>query len=135
MMSVQGAGETYAKSRWSCRSAAFLLCMVHALSVSGIAYFEIASGDLKFMNNAVIIIYGIWASPVLLILIVRQVCFLVFICAVPVLVIFAAQAFYLLGFHVPGSFFGVHRGDWSVFAAWLMTLFGAVSLASAAVWL
>jgi hypothetical protein len=134
MMSVPGTAETHAKSRRLCSSTAFLLCMVHALSVSGIAYYELARGDLNLINKEAIITYGTWASPVFLILIVRQVCLLVFISAVPVVVIFAAQAFHIWGFHALGSLFVAHMGDWGDFAAWLMTLFGALSLAAVAVW-
>jgi hypothetical protein len=112
-----------------CKRAAFGLCFAHTLSIFGTAY----QGSLGTGYEMILINYSTLLSPAVVVLLSRNVCALVGLCAVPILVIFFGRMYYVWQLYM----FGVNsahmqKGDW---AGFLATLVGMLSVAIVTVWL
>lgn len=110
----------------SCFAGAFGLSLAHVLSVFGMWY---QTGF--FVGNDVWVNFAIWLSPIIVLLVMGRTCAVVGILAVPLLVIFAARAYfayerYSLGINSVGA-----KGDW---AFWLATFTGVASVAILILW-
>lgn len=86
-----------------CQAGALILCFLHILTVSGMAYqgrihLYLAGGDY----GDLLINYGLWLSPALVVLIFNRVCALVGLYAGPVLIDFAARAYFALDYYWTG---------------------------------
>jgi hypothetical protein len=115
-------------------AAALLLCVIHILTVLGMAHqerlsmAEALSGNWKFL----FVNYGLWLSPIVVVLLSMRNPILVGICAVPISIMFAGRLYYVWKFHAYGINVIPKLGDWAWFLA---TLVGALSIAILAVWL
>lgn len=111
-----------------CQVAALLLAVMHFLTVSGMAY----QASLRGGFDELVINYGLWLSPILLVLLLKRACVAVGLFAIPILIDFTARVYYASQFY----FFGINsigqKGDW---AFWFTTFLGMFSLGGIALFL
>jgi hypothetical protein len=128
-----------------CVAAAFALCIAHILTIVGTNYQVYArsediwqlSGfggdDLLQVIFGIFVNYGTFLSPVIVLLLVRRVCVLVGIIAIPILAFFAWRMHHVWQFY----WFGINsmarqKGDE---LGWFTLIFEMLSAAIAAPWL
>ena len=124
--------EYRASNNSHCQAGAIILFFLHILTVAGMAYqgrvyLYLASNDYDLLIN-----YGVWLSPALVVLIFRRVCPLVGVCAVPILIDFAARTYFVWDYYWTGFNSGGQKGDG---AHYLTTFMGAASVFILACWL
>ena len=130
--------EDYISKR--CVTAAFALCIVHTLTIVGTDY-QIGWMFIHFLNSDdsfsaarfILVNYGTFLSPVILLLFVRKVCVLVLIIAIPVLIFFTWRMHHVWQFY----WFGINsmarqKGDE---LGWATLAFEMLSFCIAAAWL
>jgi hypothetical protein len=111
-----------------CEVAAFVLCFLHILTVGGMAY----QGPLASDYDKLVINYGLWLSPILVVILIRRYCALVGVCAIPILIDFAARMYYIWYYYSFGVTLGGPKGDW---ALWLTTFMAMFSIVIVPPWL
>jgi hypothetical protein len=125
-----------------CVAAAVALGIIHILTIVGTDYQAHAAGrdgweigrfqvDQFFLGiYALLVNYGIFLSPVVVLLLVRRACVLVGIFAIPVLMLFALRMYHVWQFYRFGiNSMAVQNGD-----AWLQLVFEMLSAAIAIPW-
>jgi hypothetical protein len=127
-----GRPEYQVDNSTPCRAGAFVLCFLHILTVAGMAYQGRIHLYLANDDHDLLINYGIWLSPALTILIFRRSCPLVGLYAGPVLIDFAARAYFAWDYYSTGVNSIRQKGDW---ATWLTTFMGIASIGILACWL
>jgi hypothetical protein len=122
-----------------CVAAAFALCVVHILTIVGTDYQVYAvskdnwsfsgsnSDDLLPVIFGILVNYGTFLSPVIILLVVRRVCILVGIIAIPILIFFAFRMHHVWQFH----WFGINsmarqKGDELGWATLIFEMLSAV---------
>jgi hypothetical protein len=78
----------------------------------------LSSWEFRLVN------YGVWLSPILLVLLSRKSGVLICLCAVPILVVFAGHVYYLLQHYVYGTNV-IRKSEW---VWYLTTLMGTFSV-------
>jgi hypothetical protein len=114
-----------------CRRTALVLAVMHLLALAG-GFYQ-TKWVIEATWPALPINGSIWLAPAVLVLLCRNQCVLVVLCAVPIVVNFSARMYYLWDYY----WFGVNsmsrqKGDW---AAWFEILMGTVSAPIVALWL
>src|SRR6266481_3631283 len=104
-----------------CVAAALALCFAHILTIAGTDYqvhaisWQIARFHIEDLFPAIfalLVNYGTFLSPVIILLLVRRVCILVGIFAVPILIFFAFRMYYVWQFYWFGiNSMAVQKGD------------------------
>jgi hypothetical protein len=125
-----------------CGAAALALCVVHVLAIFVFSYrmfdFRLLGEGLKYILRDgipmdVLVNYGIWLSPLIVVLLSRKLSVVLGLCAVPIVVNLSAQLYYEWLFRTYGTNPSMRpNGDW---VTWLPTLLGTLFAAVAAVWL
>ena len=119
------------KDEWGerCAAGAFVLCIVHILTIIGTQYQVSAHTPFdEFQTKvlfAVFINYGVYLSPVVVLLFVRKICGIVGILAVPILIFFVLRMHHVWQFY----WFGINsmarqKGDE---LGWLTLTFEMIS--------
>jgi len=116
----------------SCVAAGFVLCILHVLSWIELTY----QGGLLNVNEELrfrLVNDGIWLSPALAVLLLRRVCAVVALLAIPIMINFSVRMYHAWEYF----FLGVNslmqqKGHWS---AWLMTIMGTAALGIIGIWL
>jgi hypothetical protein len=122
-----------------CVAAAFALCIAHILTIVGTDYQVYAlsreswrisrsnSDDLFRAIFGILVNYGTFLSPVIILLLVRRVCILVGIVAIPILIFFALRMHHVWQFY----WFGINsmarqKGDELGWATLIFEMLSAV---------
>jgi len=121
-----------------CVAASFALCIVHILTVVGTYYqVDATRGDwqidrfqvdqLFWAIYALLVNCGIFLSPVFVLLLIRRVCVLVGIFAIPILIFFTLRMYFVWQFYWFGiNSMAVQKGDGLGFFTLLFEMFSAV---------
>jgi hypothetical protein len=101
-----------------CVAAALALCFAHILTIAGTDYQEpLRMSELRMehlgqLGLFFLVNYGIFLSPIFLLLLIRRVCVLVGIFAIPILIIFVMRMYYVWQFYWFGiNSMAVQKGD------------------------
>lgn len=101
-----------------CSAVAVALCLAHTLTIVGTHYqAPLRIEALRIDQTGQIVLfflvnYGIFLSPVLVLILIRRVCVLVGMFAIPVLIIFALRMYYVWQYHWFGiNSMAVQKGD------------------------
>jgi hypothetical protein len=125
-----------------CVAAASALCIVHILTIVGTDYQAYATTrdgwqidrfqvDQIFLGiYALLVNYGIFLSPVFVLLLIRRVCVLVGIFAIPVLILFTLRMYHVWQFY----WFGINSMAVQKSDGWLQLVFEMLSAAIAVSW-
>jgi hypothetical protein len=123
------ASDEYRASRSRhCGLAALFLCLMHFLTIAGMAY----QNSLVGSYDELAINYGLWLSPILVVILIKRKCALVWGCAIPILIDFAARMYYTWQYYSLGVNSMGQKGDW---ATWLTAFMAMFSIVIAALWL
>lgn len=112
--------QSPAKSCKWCGRAVFALCFLHILSVAEMRYQIGPYGDLVFFLSN----YGVWLSPVLMVLLSRKSRILLSICSVPILIIFFGHSYYFVQRYI----FNINIAKQSEWVWFLTTVTGSFSV-------
>jgi hypothetical protein len=128
-----------------CVAAALALCVAHILTIVGAQYQVYAinrdhwsfsgfnSDDLPTAIFGILVNYGIFLSPVIILLVVRRVCVLVGIIAIPVLIFFVLRMHHVWQLYWLGiNTMAMQKGDG---LGWATLIFEMLTAAIAAPWL
>jgi hypothetical protein len=125
-----------------CGAAAIALCVVHVLAIFVFSHrifdFRLLGEGLKDIPldgipKDVLINFGVWLSPLIVVFLSRKLLVVLGLCAVPIVVNLSAQIYYEWLYRTYGTNPSMRQnGDW---VSWLPTLLGAFSAVVAAVWL
>jgi len=112
------------------------ICRVAPIVLSLMQLFSCIAGDVTVSQrfNPITTFFIVWTvielSPILVLLLVRRVCSLIAIVAIPITGIFCGRVYY--GFLLLESGYLSPQGDWAI---WLIQLVGLISAAIIAVWI
>ena len=125
-----------------CGAAAIALCVLHVLAIFVFSHrifdFRLFGEGLKDVlldgvPKEVLINYGIWLSPVIVVFLSRKLFVVLGLCAVPIVVNLSAQLYYEWLFRTYGTNPSMRQnGNW---VSWLPTLLGALFAMVAVAWL
>jgi len=112
--------------RW-CGAAVLALCFAHILTIGAMAY------QVGWLSGPefVLVNYGVWISPLLIVLLSRNRPLLLFLCAIPILVMFAGHMYYFWQ-HYMHDINVIRTSEW---VWYLTTLTGGLTVGLVAVFL
>lgn len=111
-----------------CSVGAFILCIMHLLSVTALDRIGWHNQELNFL----LVDFGVWLSPILVVYLSHRVCLLVLLCALPISAVFLWRLYWAWERYAFGTSSLGQYGDWS---AWFMTGMGMISICAVGVWL
>ena len=114
-----------------CRGTALVLAFMHLMALAG--GFHQTRWAIEATWPALPINGSVWLAPAVLVLLCRNVCVLVGLCAIPIVVNFTARMYYVGQFYWLGvNSMSRQKGDW---ASWFEMFMGMACLPFIALWL